>query len=216
MPEYPAGQQVIRRGDETVNSYRITTMADAMELAMQTARHEEDEDPDPYGFASEAEQEMGVELLQPQWKALPGDPRWEKRLKGRARRAAVAKLFLQGNPVSAIAVKVQCSEPTVYRDLATVGQEWRRSYLGDIEVLAGKDLARLDYLLLKLAPGIERGDTKSITAAVDIIKERGGILGYRQGVQVDITAYIREVAEAAGFDPDKAVELAGRLAVNFK
>jgi hypothetical protein len=199
-----------------VDEHRLASMGDAMELAMSRARDVSDQDPDPYGYGMELEQNFGVDLLSPNWKAKPDDERWVKRIKARARQAAVARLFLLGFGVKEISERVKTSQVTVYNDLKDLSREWRKSYLGDIETLAGQDLARLDMLLQKLAAGINRGDTKSITAALEIIKERGTILGYRTGVQVDIEQYVREVAEANGYDPDKAVMLAQRISITMK
>ena len=202
---------------EQRQEWALATMGDAMELAMARARSVEDPDPDPYGYGQEIEQLFGVDLLSPNWKAKPDDERWVKRVKARARQAAVAKLFLNGFGVKAIAERVKASQVTVYSDLRHLSQEWRKSYLADIEVIAGQNLARLDMLLQKLAPGVDRGDTKSITAALEIVKEIGTITGYRTGgVQVDIEQYVREVAEANGYDPEKAVQLAQRISITMK
>lgn len=214
-PEYVAGE-VINRGDPiAIQENKITNMGDAIELAMQRARDVEDPDPDIYGYQQEVENTFGVDLLTPNWKAKPDDTLWVKRMKARGRKAAIAKLFLQGRKIAEIAQLVKVSEVTVYRDIQNLSQEWRKSYMADIEILAGIDLARLENLLVKLAPGIETGDTKSITAALEIIKERGQILGYRSGVQVDIETYVREVAEANGYDPEKAVQIAQRISVTM-
>lgn len=199
-----------------IEEQRITNMADAMEMAMQSARVVDDEDPDPYGYGQELEAAIGVNVLAPQWKAVPDDTRWVKRLKGRARKTAVARMFLLGHSVPEIAAEVKTTEITVYRDLNNISMEWRRTYLADIEELAGKDLARLDYMLSKLAKGIDSGDPKSINTAIEIIKERGSILGYRQGVQIDIEQMVREVAEANGYDPDKAVMMASRISISMR
>lgn len=216
--DYKSGDVVtLTPGDpEQLEEMKISSMADAMELARLKSRAVDDEDPDPYGYGQELEEQFGIDLLTPNWKARPDDERWVKRLKGRARLAAVAKLFLQGHSPTQIAEKTKTSLVTVHRDLQHLGQQWRKSYLEDIEVLAARDLTRLDYFLTKLAPGIERGDTKSVNTAVEIIKQRAQILGYREGVQVDIEQYIREVAESAGYDPDKAVILAQRIRVSYK
>lgn len=208
---------IIKKGDpEYQEEIKLTTMGDAMNLAMQRARTIDDDDPDPYGYGQELEEQFGIDLLTPNWKAKPDDLTWVKRVKGRARKAAVSKLFLQGYNVQEISTKVAVSEVTVHKDLENLGREWRKSYLADIEVLAGKDLARLEEYLKKLAPGIENGNTKSIQQAVEIIKTRAQILGYQQGVQVNIEQYIREVAASAGYDPDKAVEIATRISYSFK
>lgn len=198
-----------------IEQFKIATMADAMELAMSRAHSVDDGDPDPYGFAQELEDEFGVDLLQPEWKAAPTDPRWEKRTKARARKALVARYFLAGDTIPIIAGRMRISTATIYKDLALISQEWRKSYLGDVEVLAGQALAQLDHLYQKLSPAIDRGDTKAVAAALDIIKERGQILGYRSGIQIDVEQYIREVAEANGFDPKRAVEIANRVSVTM-
>lgn len=199
-----------------VEDFHLASMADAMNLAMQTSRNVIDDDPDPYGYGQELEEEFGVDILAPQWKAKPDDARWVKRLKGRARKTAVVRLAILGHKPEAIAQKVKVSLPTVYSDLRVAAREWRRTYLDDIEELAHKDLAALDYMQSMLEPGIARGDTKSILAAVDIIKEKGNILGYRQGMQIDLEQYVREVAESNGFDPQKAVEIAQRISITMR
>lgn len=210
---------VLSPGDpEAIANHRITTLGDAMQIAMQNSRGiGDDGDPDPYGFGQEVEEEMGIQVLPIQWKAQPGDERWSKRQRARARKAAVAKAFLEGKTVGQIAARLHVSENTVYKDIANVSQEWRRTYLADIEIHAGQTLARLNWMLERLTDGIDHGDTKSINSALAIIQEQGTILGYRSsGVQVDITQMIREVAEASGFNPDKAVELATRVAVHYR
>lgn len=195
---------------------KLSSMADAMDLAAQRVREVGDPDPDPYGYGQEVEHESGLNLLQPEWKSRPDDTRWNKRILSRARKAEVAKLFLQGYRVPEISQKLQVSEVTIHKDLENCHRDWKNSYMADVETLAAKDLARLDQYLVNLAPGIERGDTKSIGTAVDIIRQRGTILGYTQGLTVDIETHVREVAEANGFDPEKAVQMAQRISVTMR
>lgn len=192
---------------------RVTTFAQAMERAHGFLK---EEDPDPYGFTQELEQSLGVSMLPARWKSAPDDDQWNIRMRSRARKVSVATLFLHGFSPHQIATRLDVSESTVHKDIAHCATEWRKSFVADFEVMAGKDLTRLEMYLQKLSPGIERGDVKSIQAAVDIIKERGSILGYRQGVQVDMTQYVREVAEANGYDPDKAIEIATRISVTMR
>lgn len=196
--------------------FHISDMSQAMSLALSRNREVTDDDPDPYGYGQEVEQNYDVDIIAPHWKAKPDDDLWVKRMRSRSRKAAVSKLFIQGHTIQQIAQIVKVSEALVARDIHYISKEWRKSYLDDIEILAGKDLARLDHYLVKLAPGIERGDPKSVSVALEIIKERGSILGYRQGVQVDITQYIREVAEANGYDPERAIEIATRVSYSLR
>lgn len=212
----PLPQSLTPGNPDLIEEMTIASMAEAMELAKQNLRTPIDDDPDPYGYVQEMEDQYGVDLLNPQWKARPDDSRWVKRLKARARKTAVVRQFLMGYQPHQIAEKVKCSETTVHRDLRNAEREWRRTYLDDIEMLAGKDLARYDYLISKLAPAIERGDVKSISVAADIIDKRAKILGYQQGVQVDVEQYVREVAESEGFDPDRAVAIASRISIHMR
>lgn len=208
---------VLSRGDsEAIEAFKLTSMADAMNLARQRVREVDDDDPDPYGYAQELENEFDWDILPKKWKANPDDPQWIKRMKARARRAAVANFYVTGHKISDIAKKCKVSEVTVYRDMQVMMQDWRKSYLEDIETLAAKDLATMDFMLQRLHNGIMRGDPKSISVALSILQERANILGTRQGVQVDIEEYVREVASANGYDPDTAVAHARKISITMK
>lgn len=216
LPPKPRANAIKRGNPEELEELKFNSMQSAMALAREQARTEEDEDPDPYGYAQELEEQFGYNLLDPVWKSKPDDKKWVERLKSRARRNMVAKFYCDGFTAEQIAQKVKVSVVTVYKDIKACSQEWRRSYMDSIEILAARDLQRLDNMLAALSPGVNRGDTKSVMAAVEIIRERGNILGYRQGVQVDMEQYIREVATSKGIDPDRAVMLAQRISVTFK
>jgi hypothetical protein len=191
-------------------------MQQAMKRAEALGRNIEEKDPDPYGYGQSLEQDFSIDILEPEWKAEPDDDRWNKRIKARDRLQKVTKLFRDGHTVSDIAKAVESTEWTIHKDLNSISMSWRKQALEDIEIIVGKDLARLDYYLSRLAPAIERGDVKAIMAATEIVKERGAIMGTRQGVQVDIETYIREVAESNGFDPQKAVDIAMRVKTTLK
>lgn len=210
------GPIVLQPDPEAVKNHRISSMADAMELAKQVARVHSDDDPDPYGYVQDIERDLGLDLIEPRWKAKPDDDLFIKRAKARARKMAVMKLFMSGFNPKEIAEKVKVSESTVVYDIQMIQSEFRREYLNDAEALAAKDLARTEYWLSRLAPGIDRGDTKSIGVAVEILKERASILGYRQGVNIDMTQFIIEIAESNGYDPNKALQIAERVASSMK
>lgn len=202
-----------------VREYKVKNIHDAMRLAMENLAFEgleESGDPDPYGYVQEIEESTGIDLLSPKWKSKPDDDRWNRRVKSRARKAAVARMYLMGYSVAEIANKVEVSESTVVNDINIVTQEWRDNYLEDIETLASRDLARLDDMFNKLATNIEQGNVGAIKTAVEIIRERGNILGYRQGVQVDIEQHVREIAASQGLDPDQAVQMAQRISIRYK
>lgn len=210
------GPVLLQPDEEAVRKHKYSSMWDAMELARQVVRLGDDDDPDPYGYVQDIERDLGLDLLEPRWKAQPDDNLYVKRAKARARKMAVMKLFMHGFTFKEIAEKVKVSEATVFGDVQMIQAEFRREYLNDAEALAAKDLARTEYWLSRLAPGIDRGDTKSVAVAVEILKERASILGYRQGVSIDITQYIVEVAQANGFDPAKAIQIAERVAGSMK
>lgn len=215
IPSTAIGQSSVAELQE----HKRGSLQQAISLAMQTVRDPDafqDPDPDPYGYGQEMEHEFGLDLLTPNWKAKPDDPLWNKRFLARARKAAVARLYLQGKSIKDIADSCKVSQVTVYKDIANISLEWRKSYMEDIEKLASRDLARLDMMFASLADAMERGDTKAIEAGIKIIDARGNILGYRAGVQVDIEQYIRQVASANGYDPDRAVNIAQRIKVTMR
>lgn len=207
---------LLQPDEAAVKDHKYVSMYDAMELARQVARVPLDEDPDPYGYVQDVERDLGLDLIEPRWKAKPDDDLFIKRAKARARKMATMKLFMGGFTPREIADKLEVSESTTVYDIQMIQAEFRREYLNDAEALAAKDLARTEYWFTRLAPAIERGDTKAITVAVEILKERASILGYRQGVSVDITTFVMQVAESQGFDPQKAVQIAERVSASYK
>jgi hypothetical protein len=197
---------------------RIYDMRDAMEKAFNNVAYmesDENADPDPYGYAQELEQNSGVDILPVKWKSKPDEDKWVRRNRARARKAAVARLYLMGYSTAEIASQVEVSEPAVIRDIKVISWEWQKSYLQDYEALAAKDLARLDDMFNRLAIGIQMGDIKSIRTGVEIIRERSNILGYNKGVQIDIEQHVRQIASASGMDPEEAVALAQRISVRY-
>lgn len=196
---------------------RVTSLAGAMSLALSRAREIDDPDPDPYGYLQEIDAAFpNSGIMEPQWTARPNDPRWIKRVRARGRKSQVSARFLKGDSVPEIAQALSVSEATVYRDLTNLQMEWRERHMRDIEALAGQDLARLDMFMQKLAPAIDRGDVQAIKAGLDIVKERGSILGYRAGLQVDMEEFVRSAAESAGLDPNEAIIVARRISVNYR
>jgi AraC-like DNA-binding protein len=210
--------------DDERLAYRVATITDAMRVAKLREAEEKnrqtvpppEEDPDPYGYLQEIGNQLSYEVLAPHWKANPDDPMWVKRVKARAKKEEITKLLIQGHKVPEIARRCNLSESTVVKYIMDVQAEWRRSYMDDAELMAARDMDRLDYYLSQLAEKIEEGDIKAINSAIEIVRVRANILGYAQGVQVDISQYIAEVAEANGFDPERAIALASRVSISMK
>src|ERR1041385_3584166 len=130
------GPILLQPDEEAVKNHRIGSMADAMELAKQVARIQSDDDPDPYGYVQDIERDLGLDLIEPRWKAKPDDGLFIKRAKARARKMAVMKLFMSGFNPKEIAEKVKVSEATVVGDIQMIQSEFRREYLNDAEALA--------------------------------------------------------------------------------
>lgn len=203
-------------GTDAILGHKFSSMRQAMLEAQEGNNSIEDPDPDPYGFMQELEHEHRVNVLAPEWKAAPDDDLWNRRMLARGRKSKVSRLYLLGFAPAEIAEKIKAPLTMVVKDISSIAGEWRKSYLDDIEILAGRDLATLDYMFSKLAPAIDRGDTKAVTAGVEIIKQRGEILGYKHGVQVDIEQLVRDTAVSHGLDPERAVNFAQRVRVSMK
>lgn len=194
----------------------LTRQALTIKQAMQRARNQEpDQDPDPYGYLNELEDAQGLQLLPDAWKATPDSDLHVKRRMKRARREKVAGLWMRGRTVAEIARLVNVNEVTVYGDLGSIHEQWQETQLEAVEVQAARDLARIDFAVDKLWPKVTKGDVNAIGVLATLIDKRGKILGYGNGVQVDIEAYIRRVAEANGYDADEAVAVAARIKISL-
>jgi hypothetical protein len=91
---------------------------------------------------------------------------------------------IQGESILMISIAMKITAQDVRRhihDAARLAQE------GDIETRRELELARLDYMLLKLREGIEVGDPKSINAAARVVAERCKIQGLYRPMQVEHT-----------------------------
>lgn len=195
---------------------RYNTLAQAVAAATVALKHDLDPDPDRLGYASDAEEEYGIDLLPMQWKGKPDSSLWIKRTKARARQVKVAKYHLMGMTSAEISRRMKVSVWTVYQDVKAVEQQWQELAVADVQAHAARALARLDRMFIKLWPSIEAADPKAIDAGVNIIKEQGTILGYRTGMQIDVESYVRQIAQANGYDPDKAVEMGQRISLTLK
>lgn len=131
------------------------------------------------------------------------------------RRTMVASRMLRGWSQDKIANDLGHTPEVVKRDMDSIWDMWREHNLEDIERVALRDLARLDAAIDVIWPSVELGDLFAIAALSKLIDQRGIILGYRHGVKVDFEAYIRQVAESQGYDPDKAVQIAIRVTASL-
>lgn len=100
---------------------------------------------------------------------------------------------IQGESILMISIAMKISAQDVRRhihDAARLAQE------GDIETRRELELARLDYMLLKLRDGIEVGEPKSINAAARVIGERCRIQGLYRPMQIEHTVITVDMIDA--------------------
>ena len=67
------------------------------------------------------------------------------------------------------------------------------------------ELARLDRLLLAHWPAAVSGDQKATAMVLQIMDRRARYLGLDAPQKIDLTAWIRDMAEREGIDPEQAV-----------
>lgn len=150
----------------------------------------------------------------------PQLPEKFSRAKVEFRRTEIAKLLIRGWGPSRIAEHLSLPVNTVSTDIKVMEAQWRSTQLEQVEKVALYDLMRLEQAVDRLMPIIEKEGVEKAIKAVDalakVIQLRGDILGYRQGVTVDIESYVRAVAEANGFDPERAVELAQKVVISIR
>lgn len=138
------------------------------------------------------------------------------------RRTEVGKLLARGWNVVRIAERMGLPVNTVSQDKLVLEAEWKETQLENAERAAALDLTRLDMAIDRLLFIIDNPKvgvfnlTRAIEQLTRIVQLRGEILGYRQGVTVDIESYVRAVAEANGYDPEAAVELAQKVVISIK
>lgn len=133
-----------------------------------------------------------------------------------ARRERVSYYLMLGWTEVKIAQELDVSPSTVHYDIEAIRLLWQQRTVDNVAQAAVVDLARLDFIIASLLPQIQAGDTKAADAATRAIADRANILGYKMGLQVDITNYLQEVAAANGFDPVKAIEFAQRMTIQLK
>jgi len=68
------------------------------------------------------------------------------------------------------------------------------------------ELGRLDRLLMAHWPAAVDGDAKATQTVLQIMDRRARYLGLDAPQRIDLTAWIRDMAEREGIDPDQAVK----------
>jgi hypothetical protein len=87
----------------------------------------------------------------------------------------------------AIAERLGITHTTAERWVAEAMGEYNQTRLQGAEKLRERELAHLDYLITKLAPKIEAGDTGAIGSAVRVSERRARLLGLDAPAKVEVT-----------------------------
>lgn len=122
----------------------------------------------------------------------------------KVREAHAIQLRLAGASYSQIATQLGYKGPSgayhaVMRGLAHFAVE-PATKLRDMEA------ARLDALMMAHWQRAVNGDIDATRVVLDIMKRRAALLGLDAPQRIDISTYVRQVAQEHGIDPDQAVK----------
>lgn len=106
-----------------------------------------------------------------------------------ARLRQVASLLLSGvTDQNAIAETLGVRQPTVSRYIKQIEAQWREEAMADITEAKGRDLLRIDRMIMAAWKQANKGDTRSIGEVRNLIKLRADILGYAEAPKLELTA----------------------------
>jgi len=108
-----------------------------------------------------------------------------------ARRASIARLYLQGHTGAEIAPMVKVSESQVSRDLGAVCERWRETALQDIGERKAQDLAELTQIKRELWSAWHlskkrKADPRYLAEVLKALKQTAELLGYHHTTKVAI------------------------------
>lgn len=168
-------------------------------------------------FSTQVNTAPGREEASGSWRAPKTASKQQRKILRHRRLARVAALYLAGRTQESIAEELGVNPLTIHRDVAELQTTWREQSLARVEHAAVRNFQRLDLLFEKALQFITiNGDAQAMNAAVKIIQEQNAMLGIKQGITIDVESYVRAMAESQGYDPDKAIEIASRIAVTFR
>lgn len=153
------------------------------------------------------------------------------------RLARLADLVLRGRGPAAICTDLDITISQLREMQAELKTRWRQSASRDTDEIIQQELARLEHLQaeywaawessqmtieiplstrLRMQRNVSRrisfgGDPTYLAGVLACMDRRSKMLGLDAPLKVDVTARIRAMAEAAGFDPDEAIEEAARV-----
>lgn len=103
------------------------------------------------------------------------------------------------------------TQQTISRDFAALDVLYRERAAQDTATAKGQDAERLDQLLIAVWPMATKGSLGAVDRVLRLLERRAALLGLDAPRRVDIETRVRQLAAAAGLDPDAAVAEAGRL-----
>ena len=126
-----------------------------------------------------------------------------------AKRAQALQLRMGGASYSAIAAQMGSSGAgTAYKQVRAALREMLQEPADAVRAI---ELERYDRLMLAHWPTALRGDIQASAMVLRIMERRAAMLGLDAPKKIDLTAYIRDLAEREGIDPDEAVAAAEEI-----
>ena len=119
-----------------------------------------------------------------------------------ARRLKALDLRLAGASYRQIGAQLGVSHTQASKDVKAMLREMATEPAAEVRQ---QELTRLDKLMLAHWPTAIRGDIRATTMVLQIMDRRARLLGLDAPQRIDITGWIRQMAEREGLDPDAAV-----------
>ena len=119
------------------------------------------------------------------------------------------ELRMAGATYRKIATQLGYPNPgNAYRAVARLLTEHARE---SAEQVRAMELARLDRLLLAVWGKAAAGDVAAVDRALRVMERRARIMGIDAPQKIDISGWIREMAQREGLDADEAVAIAEEI-----
>jgi hypothetical protein len=123
--------------------------------------------------------------------------------KSEARALKALDLRLAGASYRQIGVTLKVSHVQAYRDVTGMLHQYASE---PAEKVREVELGRLDRLLLAHWEKATKGDGEATRLVLSIMDRRAKLLGLDAPQRIDISGWIREMAEREGLDPAQAVK----------
>lgn len=121
---------------------------------------------------------------------------------------AIIRSYKAGRTVTQLAADWGVSHGTVRKDIDYAFTLLKQSVMQDATDLRALQLERLQQMFGAIYPAMLAGDTAAANTVLGILKREADLLGLDAPKKIDIEGRLRAMAEAEGFDPDQAIEVA--------